>query len=523
MRSKKIFIIAPLRSALILGCSFLACGCHSMRMPPAPSSLSVNKAKTEAMEQAKSFAQGIVSEKKTKTKEPAETKVKAQPAKAKLPKLDDPAWESIQKQKSKAEKTFTLTELVDLALKNNPKTRKSWENTLVARAVEKQAESAWYPQLTISQGMTREKQKLLAGNIDDFHYGPSAKLTYLLLDFGGRSSKIESTFQKVLQANSLYDQSLQDLILEVQSAYYNYYSAIAQVEAEELDVKNTKEDYVAAEERYNVGLVPWLDVLQAKSNYESSLYNLESAKGALKTAKANLTQAVGVSADANIDIVLPSKELPTQVNEDDVVGLIEESIRMRPDISALRADMNSKKAAATAALSDLLPSLNLNMDAQQDKYKYYNSGGFKKTQNNVSGAVSVDWDVFDGFSNWYKKRQADHEASVALDSLIQAELEASTDVWVKYYDFNTAVEKLKYSQAFFDTSTTSYDLALESYKAGLKSILDLLQSQSNLSQARSRLIQSKQELFIALANLAHSTGTPNIKIGLTKNNSGNQE
>jgi outer membrane protein TolC len=88
---------------------------------------------------------------------------------------------------------------------------------------------------------------------------------------------------------------------------------------------------------------------------------------------------------------------------------------------------------------------------------------------------------------------------------------------VKYYDFNTAVQKLQFSQSYFDTTVNSYDLALESYNAGLKSILDLTQAQSDLSSARSRLIQSKQDVFVFLAALAHSTGTPNIKIEAAKN------
>jgi outer membrane protein len=141
---------------------------------------------------------------------------------------------------------------------------------------------------------------------------------------------------------------------------------------------------------------------------------------------------------------------------------------------------------------------------------------FKANQNNYSANLSVNWDIFDGFNNWNKKKQADYEANIAMDNLIQAELEASSDVWVKYYDFNTAVQKLKFGQSYLETTQNSYDLALESYNAGLKSILDLTQAQSNLSLARSRLIQAKRDVFISLAELAHSMGNPNIKIDLAK-------
>jgi len=488
------------------------------RLPPKPSSLSVEKATLEEIKlgQAKRFAQNFAYEKKNVEKQAEKIKPKAKLLKP--AKISDPAWKAIQKQKKKSEKAFTLTELIDTALKNNPQTRQSWENVRVARAVEKQAESELYPQLTISERITKEKQfsssslGSLPKKIDDTYYGPSAELTYLLLDFGGRSGRVESTFQKILEANSLYDQSLQDLILNVQTAYYNYYSAQSQVQAAGLDVENTKSDYDAAQQRFDVGLVPKLDLMQAKANYENSLYKFEDAKGNLKNAKANLTLVIGVPADTDIDIAAPAKELPTNIDEDNVSRLIEESIRKRPDVSAIRAELNSKKAAAKAALSDVLPDLNLGLNAQQTTSRYHKPAGVKNDEHDYSGFLSVDWDVFDGFNNWNKKKQADYEANIALDNLIQAELEASSDVWVKYYNFITAVQKLKYSSSFFDTSKISYDLALESYKAGLKSILDLLQAQSNLSQARSQFIQSRQDVFVAVAGLAHSTGTPNIKI-----------
>jgi outer membrane protein TolC len=324
----------------------------------------------------------------------------------------------------------------------------------------------------------------------------------------------------VLEANSQYNQSLQDLIRDVQKAYYSYYASIAQVEAEGLDVQNTKTSYDFAQAKFDVGMVPKLDVLQAKSNYENSLFNLESAKGEEKTAKANLALAIGVAADTDFDVIAPAKEIPTQVNEDNVTRLIEEAILKRPDLSALRAELKSKKAAAKAALSDVLPSISANASASNTKTKYSIPNDLKDNQNEYSGGITVNWDVFDGFNNWNKKKQADYEAKVAFDSLVQAELEASSDVWVKYYDFNTAVEKFKFSQAYYDTTNNSYEIALESYKAGLKSMLDLIAAQSSLSLARSRLIRSKEDVFIALAELAHSTGTPNIKLSLSNKVSG---
>ncbi|MDD5236856.1 MAG: TolC family protein, partial [Candidatus Omnitrophica bacterium] len=271
---------------------------------------------------------------------------------------------------------------------------------------------------------------------------------------------------------------------------------------------NAKTDFDAAQQRFDAGLATKLDVLEAKSNYDDTLYSLESAKGDVKTAQATLAQAIGFAADTKFRIMHPAKNLPTQISEKDVTLLIEESIEKRQDIAALRADLKTKNALVRAATSDLLPTLNLGASGQKSKYKQYDStSGITQVDHTYSAFASVNWNIFDGFYNLNKRRQAKAESDMAFDALIQAEVALSADVWTKYYNFYTAVQKLKFSETFFKTASASYELARESYVSGLKSILDLLQSQTKLKDARSRLIQSKEDVFIALAELAHATGS----------------
>ncbi|MDD5166499.1 MAG: TolC family protein [Candidatus Omnitrophica bacterium] len=487
---------------------FCITGCRTVDVPASPSHL-----KYQEIDKPLSVSTGLL-EAEFIAEKLAEQKKKTPPSVSKKAKITDPVWDSVRKQKIDTKDPFTLIELIDVALANNPDTRQSWGNTRVARAQEKQKEGKLYPQVTTSMTLTREKTVATRSlsNVNDLEYGPSAKLTYLLLDFGGRKANIEQAFQGILSADSLYNQAIQDLLLSVEKNYYQLYSAQSKVEASEDDVKNTKEDFEAAEQRFEAGLVTKLDVLQAKSDYENSLYSLENSKGQVKSARANLAQAIGIPADTAFEIIIPSKTLSTDISEEDVSAIIEDAIIKRPDIASLRAELKSKEAAVKSAVSDLLPTLNLGGTAESNKYKYYNDPDAKKRDNSYTAYASIDWDVFDGFYNINKKVQADRELDIARDKLIQKQLSVSADVWIKYYDFYTAVSKLTYSESFFDTARISYELALESYNAGLKSILDLLQSQSRLSEARSRFIQSKEDVFISLAELAHARGSVNGKI-----------
>jgi len=177
----------------------------------------------------------------------------------------------------------------------------------------------------------------------------------------------------------------------------------------------------------------------------------------------------------------------------------------------MRADIKAKEAAVRSARSDLLPSLSVGGAASSDKYKYYGASQPKDTSREYSAYASVDWNIFDGFSNLNKKIEAERLLDIARDSLAQKELAVSAEVWTKYYNFITATNKLIYSETYLATSRESYALALENYNAGLKSMLDLLQAESGLSDAKSRFIQSNEDVFVALAELAHAKGSLGVK------------
>lgn len=422
---------------------------------------------------------------------------------------EDPVWTYIRGQDIESSKPLTLMELVDIALCNNPKTQKAWQEARASQTEITQAQSQLYPQITVSSsgGKSQTTSHPHLNDVNEANIGMDMKATWLLLDFGGRSADIRGAKQALLSANFLFNQSVQDLLLNVLVAYYQHYSAVSMVEAGLSDARDAKTAYEAAEEKLRVGLAAKLDVLQTKSSYENSLYNLEEAKGRVKSAKADLAMTLGLAADTPFSVVPPSEKIPTDITEDDVSKIIEEGMKMRPDVAAERASLREKENAIKKARSDLLPKLNARGSMGSTWHRYYRSNVKREHDYEYEGFLSIDWDVFDGFKNLAKYRQAKALAKAERMKLIDTEIEASADIWKRYYDFKTAVRKLKFSKAYSATSQESYNLALESYRTGLKSILDLLDSQASLSEARSQLIQAKEDTFLALSSLAHATGT----------------
>lgn len=425
----------------------------------------------------------------------------------------DKVWKSIRDQESAPEEAFTLVDCIDTAFTNSPSTREAWSNAKAAWARIKQAESKWYPQATGSAQTQFQKRVTnnSIGNANQADYIIKGDVQMLLLDFGGRASRVTEAKQALIAANFEYNQSIQDLLRDVEIAYYDYYSSQADLEAARANVDDAKMSLDSAEQKLASGLGVKLDVLQARSDYDKSLYSLEDARAGERTARANLARVMGLPADYAFQIALPEEKLPTEISKENISTLIETALEKRPDIAAMRANFRSKQAALGAANSDLWPTLNLGGTADAGEHRYFGSEKNDMLFNSkrgygYTGYISVNWDIFDGFYLYSKRNEAKAVRDAEREKLRQAELEASADVWTNFYTYNTQVMKLKFSKAAFDSAEEAYSLALEGYNAGLKDILDLLSAQNQLAGSRSAVIDARRDLFAAIVELAHSMG-----------------
>jgi TolC family type I secretion outer membrane protein len=420
----------------------------------------------------------------------------------------NPTWAEVRDRIADLGRPLSLTELVELAVRHSPDVRRAWEDARAAEALKTKAASAYYPKLTVSGTATRQKQggdtATPAGDL--LTYGPAAQLTWLVLDLGGRGAAVEQAAQGLIQANFQFNRTIQDVLLAVEKAYFGLHAAQQGVVAATSSVAEAATILEAARQKEAVGLGTRVDVLQAEAGYFQALYNLEEARGQVRTAQASLAQTVGVSPAAPLEIVAPLKEPPRDIPEADLALLIEDALRLRPDLAASRAALRAKEAAVTAASSELWPSLSLGGSAQQNWNRFDDAALQDNDGYQFAGYATLSWNILDGFSSLAAKWAAQAQAASARAQLQREELAAAADVWSRYYDYLTANRKFSAGQSAYDSARASYDLALQSYEAGLTSFTDLLASQTKLTQARFQWIQDREDALVALASLAHATG-----------------
>lgn len=420
---------------------------------------------------------------------------------------NDLTWKTIRENKPDLSKPLALSELLDLSLKNNPTTRQAWYNARSQVNLLKKAQGAYYPQVNVAGQSLFEKDFGTSGEFNSFNYGPQLQLTWLILDCGGRAGSIEQALQNAIAANYSFNQTFQGLLLNILSAYYGLNSAQEGVVAAEASVKDAQTSLEIARQKLDAGLATMLDVLQTEAVYNKSLFSLESAKGQVKTAQAGLAQVLGYPGDAVFQIIAPTN-VPNVMPVEDMKKLIDDALGCRPDIGAARAALKSQAAAVRVARSAMLPSLNAVSSAYNTWYNYHNPpSNANDEMYQYKAGLAIQWNVFDGFSNYNNWKAAKEQYEASKEQLINAELSASANVWTNYYSVQTAVKQLEFSQAYLGSSTEAYKLAYEGYNAGIKNILDLINAQTDLADARSKYVSSAQSVYVSMANLAYATGT----------------
>jgi len=405
---------------------------------------------------------------------------------------------------------LTLPEIVDIGLRNNPGTRLAWANAQAAAATYGAARGEWLP--TVDGDVTATRLKTVASQgrtaVEQSVLTPSASLSYLLFDFGGRSGRIESSRQDLLAAGFTHNAAIQDVVLQIQVAYFQYLAARSLLEAQHTTLAEAQANLEAAEERRRVGLATIADVLQARTAASQARLDLQSTEGNLQTTRGALALSLGIPANLPYDVDSTAAEVPVAALADSVDGLIASALKGRPDLAAARSQAEAARASIGEARSSLLPSLNLNATTGRTYATTIPNGA-----NSYNVGVELSIPLFSGFSRQYDLRAAQFQAEAATARSETLRQQVVYQVFSAYYALQTSTRRVRTAEDLVASAQQSNDVALARYKAGVGTVLDLLAAQSALASARAQRVDARLNWSVSLAQLAHDAGVLDPKGG----------
>jgi outer membrane protein len=398
---------------------------------------------------------------------------------------------------------LTLGEIVDLGLRSNPTTRLAWANAHTAASVYGSERGAWYPSIDGDVSAVRLKTAASQGRsaVEQSVFTPSVTLNYLLLDFGGRSGRVSGARHQLLSASFRHNAAIQDVVLQVQIAYFQYLANRALLRAQRTTVEEAGTNLVAAEERRRVGLATIADVLQARTAASQAQLTLQTIEGNVQTTRGALALSLGLPANLPFDVDTTVAIADVASLADSVNAIIATALQGRPDLAASRSEVEAALAGVTEARGALLPSLGFSATAGRTYATTIPDGA-----DSYSLSLGLSIPIFNGFSRQHDLRAAEFEAEAARARTETLRQEVVFQVFSAYYALQTATRRVRTSQDLLASATQANEVALARYKAGVGSVLDLLASQSALASARAQRVEARLSWSVSLAQLAHDAG-----------------
>lgn len=396
-----------------------------------------------------------------------------------------------------------LADVINIALLNNKQTRQAWLQARAAAAAYGSKIGSFFPSVDGSASAVDEKNPALGPRYSSqiWSYSASASINWLLFDFGGRTASVRAARQALFAAGWAHNAAIQNVILQVQQAYYGYFTAKGLLSAQQAAVREASANQNATEERHRSGVATIADALQARTALSQALLAVETLQGQIMTTRGALATAMGLSANTSFDVVLPVLSPPADWRKQSISECLSIALQNRPDLLAARATARQADLQARSVFAQGLPVLSASGGVGQ---LYFNNltGGITT----YSAGMGLSVPLFSGFSHHFDAMAAAEQAKAAHANSQNVKDIVTLQVWTSYYNVETADQTVRTSADLVASATENHDVALDRYKSGVGSILDLLVAQAGLESARAQQIQANANWWLATAQLAHDMG-----------------
>ena len=403
---------------------------------------------------------------------------------------------------------ITLEQAIELARRNNQDlqvARLQLERTEFAL---QEALAAEFPSISAIAEFTRTEsetggqqgflQELLGQTnrtITSTNFDTRLELNYAAYTAGRRPAAIQAAEQQVRFQQLGVESILEQLRLNVTSAYYDLQQADAEVEISQAAVNDAARSLRDAQLLEQAGLGTRFEVLQAQvelANNNQALTNAISQQRIARRQIAqllSLDQQVGISAADPIDV---AGDWELSLEESIIVAL-----KNRAELEQQLAQRNINEQQRRIALAANKPQVNLfaryNISAQLD-----DSDG--PTDGLTLGA-RLQWDFFDGGAAKARARQAEADVAIAESNFANERDQIRLEVEQAFFQLTASQENIQTASFALEQAQESLRLARLRFGAGVGTQTDVINQQTALTRSRVNLLTAILDYNRALAQL----------------------
>ncbi len=393
-----------------------------------------------------------------------------------------------------------LDQLIEEAFLNNLDITQAYERLRQVQALIRINDSAGGPSLNIdaSGGRARQTALSVTNTLDNFSLSAAASYEIDLwkkLDAGTEAARFDAlSSEKDLKALFI------SISARLADLYYLAVEQRAQLELSDQTIASFNDTLESVERRYRGGLVPALDVYQARQNLSSAKAQRPLFAAKLKETINALSVIAGrfpepeIGGDA-IDLI----DVPRFT-----AGLPSQLLTNRPDIQAALFKLKASDERVGVAVADRFPSFNL----------IGSYGGASEKVGTVLDSPNIFWNILLQAAQpiidaGRRKAEVERTEAVFRENLAvyhKTVLNAFREVEDSLARISASEERIVMLNETVYASENSLRLALDRYMNGLTDYLPVLTEQLRHFIVRSNLLSARRQLISDTVGLARAIG-----------------
>jgi len=407
-----------------------------------------------------------------------------------------------------SQKKWTLKECVDQALEQNISVQ---QNKLSLELAEKDvafAKGNFLPNLAASSsgrfnsGLSSDENGILK-NTNNFSSSLSLSASGVIFN-GFRNTNTYKQAKLGVKSSFLDLKKIEnDISLFVINGYLNILFAKENLNAALVQSQISKKQIEAAKIKFNSGVIPKGDLLNAQSTAATDQQNLIQQENALDLALLNLAQSLQVPVKG-FDVLSISIGAPSAVllyDNSDVV--YQKSLKQMPEIERAKLAIENADLNIEISKGAFLPTLSYSLSSGNSYYHQFNN--LLPNQQNTSfftqfedrlqygAGLSLNIPIFNRFQTKNSVAKSKISKEISETQLESEKLTLKQTIEQAFLDVKSALKTFESSKVSLKAQEEAFKNAQESYNFGAITLFDFDLVRTRFVNAQASLISSKYD------------------------------
>jgi outer membrane protein len=421
----------------------------------------------------------------------------------------------------------TLTDIYELALKNDPTLRAAQANYRAGLESENIGLSGLLPQINANVNYTDSAQNTVGTNpfseitgvgvdneVDAISKGWGVTLDQRLFDMPAWFT-FEQGKKLNEQAKAQFAADQQDLVVRVAEAYFNVLRAQDNLEASKAQEAANKRQLEQTQQRFDVGLIAITDVHEAQASFDLSVATRLGDQGNLGVSKEALSILTG-QAHYNFWTLVSNYPI-TNPDPMDKDQWVEFALTNNYDLKVAKAARDVSHNQAKSSKYEHMPKLTARLGyddthtnvntIENVQNAFIGSNSFENDVDGTSISITLSMPIYAGGAISANSRRAYEQYNASVENYAGTMRTTVQTTRAFHLTVETDVARTAARKQAITSSQSALDATQAGYEVGTRNIVDVLNVQQSLYSAIRDYANTRYNYIVNMLKLKQLAGT----------------